>query len=69
MTTRVKSGIGFLISGAVLIVCGVIYLKVATNPTWLTVLLSALGGAASSVGLTLSLPASLTSSSTSSSDS
>jgi hypothetical protein len=56
MTTRVKKGIGFLVSGAIFILVGFVFIKFAATPAWVSLLLTAVGGAAGAVGVTLSLP-------------
>jgi hypothetical protein len=56
MTARQKKGVGFLISGLVFVLAGFVFIKFAQTPDWVSVLISAVGGAAGAVGVTLSLP-------------
>lgn len=56
MSDRKKKGLGFLISGIVFAVVGVLLLATTSSPVWLPTVIAAIGAVGNLVGLILVLP-------------
>ena len=56
MTARKKKGIGFLISGAVFIVAGGVFVGVPTTPDWLVPVMGLVGLIANFLGFVVVFP-------------
>lgn len=56
MTDRQKKGLGFLISGAVFLGVGGIFIGLPASPAWLDIVITSIGAVAQVVGLVVTLP-------------
>lgn len=57
MTTRQKLGIGMLVSGALFLLCGVVFLTLAVTPAWVGAIVLGAGAVCEVVlGVTIAKP-------------
>jgi ABC-type uncharacterized transport system permease subunit len=56
MTDRKKKGLGFIISGLVFVLAGIILYATASTPAWLNVFIQGIGWLGTTLGFILSLP-------------
>ena len=56
MTARQKRGVGYIVSGVIFTVVGVVFIKTASTPDWVPLAVSVVGSIASVFGLQTVFP-------------